>query len=111
MGGLFETLVLAEIIKFIRNYGKDWELFFWRTKDGQEIDFIIKTTPGSLCVIEAKYAIHGISQAIHLPPAFQKEFDPKTPLAIVTSGGQKLQLSSNCITIPITELHDYLQGI
>jgi uncharacterized protein len=108
IGGLFETLVLAEILKFIRNEGKDWELFFGRTKDGQEVDFIIKTAQSNFHVIEAKYAIHGISKAIHLPPAFQKEFGASTPIAIVTSGGQTLQLSSTCLTLPITKLHDYL---
>ena len=28
IGSLFETLVLAEMIKFIRNYRKDWQIFF-----------------------------------------------------------------------------------
>lgn len=111
IGSLFETLVLAEIVKFIRNYGKDWELFFWRTKDGQEIDFIIKTARGDMHAIEAKYAIHGVSRTIAYPPAFQKEFVPKHPLIVVTSGGKKLQLSSNCIALPIAGLHDYLQEI
>ena len=45
IGSLFETLVLAEIVKFIRNYGKNWELFFWRNKEGEEIDFLIKNRP------------------------------------------------------------------
>jgi predicted AAA+ superfamily ATPase len=103
--------VLAEIVKFIRNYGKDWELFFWRTKEKQEIDFIIKTARGNVYSFEAKYAIHGISTAISYPAAFQKEFEPKSPLAVVTSGGQMLQLSSDCIIVPIAKLHDYLREI
>lgn len=111
IGGLFETLVLAEIVKFIRNYGKDWELFFGRTKDGQEIDFILKTAEGRTHAIEAKYAIHGVSNPIAYPPAFRKEFGPESPLVVVTSGGKKLKLSSNCTAMPISELHDYLQSI
>jgi len=111
IGGLFETLVLAEIVKFIRNYGKDWELFFARTKDDDEVDFIIKTAQGKMYAIEAKYAIHGITRAISLPPAFQKELGGTVSLAVVTSGGQKMQLSAHCITVPIVELHDYLNEI
>lgn len=111
IGSLFETLVLTEIVKFIRNYGKDWELFFWRTKDGQEIDFIIKTAQGEIHAIEAKYAIHGVSRSIVYPPAFQKEFVPKHPLIVVTSGGQTVKLSAHCVAVPIAGLHDYLQGI
>lgn len=109
IGSLFETLVLAEIVKFIRNYGKDWELYFARTKDGQEVDFIIKTAEQKTYVIEAKYAIHGITRAIKLPPALEKEFGANTPVVIVTAGGQKLKLGKNCTTMPITELHDYLK--
>lgn len=109
IGSLFETLVLAEIVKFIRNYGKDWELFFWRTKERQEIDFIIKTARGNIFSFEAKYAIHGIAKAIPYPPAFQKEFNPTSPLVIVTSGGESLQLSSSCIVVPIVKLHDYMR--
>lgn len=111
IGSLFETLVLAEIVKFTRNNGKDWELFFGRTKDSQEIDFIIKTGRGEIHGFKAKFAIHGITKAIAWPPAFQKEFSPITPLVIVTSGGHSLTLSASCITLPIFGLHDYLQKI
>ena len=45
-GYLFETLVFAEIVKFIDNYAKQWRVFFWRTKDGEEINFVIQTDQG-----------------------------------------------------------------
>lgn len=111
IGGLFETLVLAEIVKFIRNYQKDWEIFYWRTKDGQEIDFIIKTAGGNMHAFEAKFAVHGISNSISYPPAFQRAFQPEMPLVVIVSGGQKLKLSSQCLVLPINELHDYLTEI
>lgn len=111
IGSLFETLVLAEIVKFIRNHGKDWELFFARTKDGQEIDFIIKTSQGDIHAFEAKYAVHGVSKAIAYPPSISKELMPRHPIVIVTAGGQKLKLSPNCITLPLAELYYYLHEI
>lgn len=111
IGGLFETLVVAEIVKFIRNYGKDWELYFWRTKDGQEIDVIIQTARGKMYAFEIKYAVHGVTKSIVYPPAYLKAFSPTSPLIIVTSGGDRLQLSSQAITLPIALLHDYLLEI
>lgn len=111
MGALFETLVLAEIVKFIRNYRKDWELFFWRTKDKEEIDFIIKTSNNSIHAFESKAAIQNIPKSISYPAAFKKEFSATMPFIIVTYGGQKLKLSPDCIVLPIAELHDYLMGI
>lgn len=111
IGGVFETLALAEIVKFIRNYGKDWEVFFARTKDGQEVDFIIKTAAGRFHLFEVKYAIHGISKAIACPPAFKTEFGKDTKLTVITSGGERLQLSQACMLLPIMQLHDYLHTI
>lgn len=111
IGALFESLVLAEIVKFIQNYRKDWQLFFWRTKDGEEIDFIIKTANDIAHAFEVKFAIHGVSQAIAYPAAFKKEFSVSSPLVVITGGGRKVKLSSQCITLPIAELHDYLLTI
>ncbi len=112
IGSLFETLVLAEIVKFIRNYRKNWELFFWRTKDGtEEIDFVIKTDNGFFYALESKLSIHGIPKAIAYPPAFKKHFNPTSPLVVVTYGGRKLLLSKQCVVLPIVALHDYLMTL
>ncbi|OAI48279.1 hypothetical protein AYO45_05185 [Gammaproteobacteria bacterium SCGC AG-212-F23] len=108
IGALFETLALAEIVKFMRNYNKDWELFFWRTKDGEEIDFIIKTNAHTIHAFETKLSIQNIPKTITFPTAFKEEFSTKNPLIIITYGGKKLMLSSQCMTLPIDHLHDYL---
>lgn len=111
IGALFETLVVGEIIKFIHNYGRDWEMFFWRTRDGQEVDILLKTALGQMHAFEVKYAIHGISRSLSWPPAFRSEFLPQHPLVVITSGGQRLQLSTECSVLPIAQLHDYLLEI
>lgn len=111
IGPLFETLVLAEIIKFIRNYRKQWEVFFWRTKEGEEVDFVLKTSQDSIHAIEVKLAIQNLPKKINYPTSFQKYFSPKNPLVIVTFGGRRLKLSDYTLVVPITELHDYLKEI
>lgn len=111
IGGLFETLVLAEIVKFIRNYQKDWELFFWRTKEGDEIDFILKTSKGTVYTFEAKLAIQNTLPVVQHSAAFQKQFSSKIPLVIVTFGGKKLKLSDYSFALSIVELHDYLKTL
>ena len=112
-GHLFETLVLAEILKFIRNYRKDWQLFVWRTKEGEkeEIDFVIKTSENKVVALDAKLAIQGIPEKVRYPASFQKEFSIDEPLALITYGGRQLQISTHCIVVPIAELHDYLKSI
>lgn len=111
IGSLFETLVLNEIVKFIRNYGKDWQLFFWRTKESEEIDFVLKTSQNNIYAFEAKLTMQNTPKAVRYPAAFQKHFLPKTPLVLVTFGGKQLQLSADCLSLPIAELHDYLKNL
>jgi uncharacterized protein len=49
LGQVFETAIFAELIK---KYGRE-ALFYWRTKDKKEIDFILRTKE-TLTPIEAK---------------------------------------------------------
>jgi hypothetical protein len=41
-GHLFETLVCAEIYKTMINFSRNWQIFHWRSRDGEEIDFLIE---------------------------------------------------------------------
>jgi hypothetical protein len=104
---LFETLIFAEIIKFIRNYRKYWELFFWRTKEGEQVDFLLKTANNRFYAFEAKLALQTIPVAVRLPNSFNKQFTD-IPLILVTFGGRQLELSDRCLVVPIAQLHDYL---
>lgn len=107
MGTLFETLVYAEIYKFIENYGKSWQLSFWRTKDGEEIDFLIKNATGDLIALEAKLSPTKASN-VFLPPYFAKAYPEVDKIYVVTLSGQKLQVSDQCTVVPIAQLHDLL---
>ena len=53
-GPLFENLVLSEIYKTIINFQLGWEVFHWRSRDGEEVDFIIQQAPNKFLVVEAK---------------------------------------------------------
>ena len=52
-GALFETHVLAEVIKRFRHRAREVDIHFWRTRDGQEIDFLIESD-GRTWPVEAK---------------------------------------------------------
>ena len=107
IGHVFETLVFAEIIKFKENYNKDWKISLWRTKEGDEIDFLIENARGECLALDAKLGIHSIKPA-NLPHAFAKQFPQTKQLILVSFGGKKQQLSNTCLQLPITELAHYL---
>jgi predicted AAA+ superfamily ATPase len=52
-GAALETLVLQELRAQNSNLGLDYELHFWRTSDGREVDFVLYG-PRGLIAIEVK---------------------------------------------------------
>ncbi len=52
-GAIFETAVMAELVKGLLHRGEDPALYFWRTSRGAEVDFLVSTARG-LVPIEAK---------------------------------------------------------
>ena len=49
-GAMFETLVVAEIHKWVRTMTPDVELFFYRTRSGLEVDLVLDTPRGMIGV-------------------------------------------------------------
>lgn len=106
-GALFETLVLSEIVKCITNFGKNWKISLWRTKDGEEIDFLLENGKGEVLALDAKLGIYG-AEPLPIPPALSKTFPNLKQTIVVTYNGKKLWLSKECLQVPITELTDFL---
>ena len=52
-GALFETHILAQILKAFIHRAREVQIHFWRTRDGQEIDFLVASN-GKLRPIEVK---------------------------------------------------------
>ena len=106
-GSLFETLVLAEIVKCIMNFGKNWKIAMWRTKEGEEVDFILENEKGDYLALDAKLGIHGI-QPMKIPTGLLKTFPSINKMIIISYNGKKLWLSKDCLQLPLSELTDFL---
>lgn len=108
-GHLFETLVAAEIIKFINNYQKSWKLSLWRTKEGEEVDFIIENERNQIVCLDAKLGIQSV-QAEKIPKSLLSILPAGSELVLVSIGGEKTYLQKNCLQLPISQLHSYLSA-
>lgn len=53
-GFLVENFVFQEIMKYKSQHFKNWDIHFWRTKSGAEVDFVIKAGQ-RIIPIEVKY--------------------------------------------------------
>lgn len=104
-GHLFENLVLSEILKTEANFFKNWNLFFWRTKEKEEIDFIVEDKH-SIILIEVKLSA-ATQYKINVPEAIEKK-GKKITTAIVCTVGETFQTSENCFVVPIKHLAQFL---
>jgi len=45
-GSLYETMVVSEIVKWVRSVQRQTELYFYRTRSGLELDLLLQTSNG-----------------------------------------------------------------
>ena len=91
-GAAFETHVFGEILRRLRHRLRDAEIHFWRTRDGQEIDFLVEAA-GRCFPIEVKMG--------------QPKPRDLAPLALIRhpdwEKGQVVSLSGKAAPEPLTE--------
>lgn len=105
-GFLFENLVFSEIYKLIVNYQLDWEIYHWRSKDQEEIDFLIQKSPSDFVFVESKVSYQKIMDLSHFPEV-KKYFKTKKVPSINCIMDSDHVLNSN---VPIAFLKEYLLG-
>jgi predicted AAA+ superfamily ATPase len=106
-GHLFENLVLIEIIKTRDHNRKAWTLHFWRSKEGEEYDFVIRSG-NTVVAIDAQVAIQS-AQAFVTSQLFQKDFQGCQVIPIAcTFGGKQQEISKTCLQVPVAELGKFL---
>ena len=60
-GAMLETHVFNQILRLFRHRVQEGRVHFWRTRDGQEIDFLVEIG-GAVVPIEVKYGMPGARQ-------------------------------------------------
>jgi hypothetical protein len=81
--------VLAELVRTRDHLDLPLKLHFWRTKEGEEIDFLVAVHgPGRprWIAIEATFSNQQVD-AMAIPPALAREFSDLHEIWIVTPGG------------------------
>ena len=106
-GPLFETLVLSEIMKTRDHFLKDWQVFYWRTREKEEVDFIVRNSAGKTIALEAKLAAQSIAP-VELPAGFRREFPEVDQVAVVAFSGEERMVSHHCVQLPIVRLAAHL---
>ena len=56
-------MIFGEVLRWFAHRGKEAKIYFWRTKDGEEVDFIVETSAG-IFPVEVKL---GLPKASDIP--------------------------------------------
>lgn len=104
LGGLFENAVASEIMKTKINYQLELSISHWRTKDNEEVDFIIEHEGGVLA-IECKYAS---TEALSWHPPKEIRKIPQCQFAVVSAtGGPSVKGIRH---LSLAQLRDFLKN-
>ena len=103
-GSLFENLVFSEIFKLNNNYQLGWQIYHWRSREGEEIDFLIQKNPNQFIFIEAKVSSIKVRDVFEFPEV-RKVFQKKLPQLIVCHQEGEHVLNQQ---VPLAQLKDFL---
>lgn len=110
-GFLIENFVFQEIMKYKAQRFKNWEIHFWRTKSGAEVDFIVKVGQ-SIIPIEVKYQNMKSPKLSRGFRSFLKSYQPAISAVVTKSLTAKVKEENGTILfLPVSDLDKFLNHI
>ena len=101
IGGIaLESLVFQEILAINDYYHFNYEIFFWRTERGTEVDFILYGERG-IVAIEVKSSSHIDSKALVGLKAFKEDY-PLAKCYIFYGGDRTIHMDNDITVIPVS---------
>lgn len=107
-GPALETLVLQELRAVNDNAEHGYDLYFWRTKHGLEVDFVLYGAKG-LLAIEVKRSARLHPQDVRALQEFKQDYPPAR--CLVFYGGTTRQYFDEILAIPISDALQNLDSI
>jgi hypothetical protein len=99
-GGIFETAVLAELVRTLSHRGESASVYFWRTASGTEVDLLVESQ-GRLVPIEVKLSSTPRPAMAEGIAAFQRDLGRRAaPGYVVHPGEQLLPLRPGVVALP-----------
>jgi predicted AAA+ superfamily ATPase len=103
-GSIFETAVVAEVLKAITHQGDVPQLHFWRTAAGAEVDLVIDRG-GELIPVEIKGSATPRAEMANGIVRFRADLGPRASRGfVIHSGSARLPLAPDVLALPFAEL-------
>lgn len=104
-GQIFENLVILELLKNKLNNGQQSNLYFWRDKNGKEIDCIIETA-GKLSPVEIKSSQTKSLHFFDTVTYYRSLAKQKSIESYVVYGGKEKLKTKNGLLIPWSDMEE-----
>jgi predicted AAA+ superfamily ATPase len=98
-GAIFETHVFAEILKSWWNRGQEPQIYYYRDRDGREIDFVV-VKDGMLYPIEVKKTAQPAASVARTFQSLDRLSMTRGPGAVVCLTPQVLPLDIKTSAVP-----------
>ena len=103
-GAIFETAVLAEIVKTLAGRGDDPRVYFWRTSAGAEVDLLVESG-SKLVPVEVKLSSTPLPAMANTIRALREDLGGKAAAGYVVHGGDvRPPLGASVTAIPFADL-------
>ena len=103
-GLLVENLVFQELYKYQSQERQNWQLYYWRTKTGAEVDFVLKTDFDTIIPIEVKFRNSNDPTITRSYRSFLEAYKPAKGFVITKNQVGKIKIDGS--TIHFLPLHD-----
>jgi len=102
-GQMLETLVLGEMVRSFYSEGIVPRIYWWRTSNGEEVDFIVENR-GRIFPIEVKLSANIGENMIKPLASFCGLFKDKVSAGyVVNLSKEKLKMSNNIVSLPLED--------
>lgn len=105
-GRLFEHFIVLETHRLVRYLSSDGRIFFWRTKDGQEVDLLIEHKGKLIAAVEIKSSTKVSMEDLAALKAFNQDY-PGVPRFVAARVPQAYDLHD----ISVLPWEQYLQRL
>lgn len=105
-GLLVESAVFQEIVKYKAQHFLDFKIYFWRTKGGAEVDFVIYKNPDDFFPVEVKYINFKSPSVSRSFRSFIEAYQPHQGIIVTQDFQAKILIGkTNVLFIPLRKLN------
>ena len=110
-GLLVENYVFQELLKYKTHRFSDYSIYYWRTKSGAEVDFIIKYGQ-TIIPIEVKYRTVRTAKITRGFRSFLDAYQPPLSIVITKTFSEKREIEGcEVLFIPLAEMDELFRFI